>query len=105
MRHDYFKEIEIPEGVEVMIEGNVLNVKGPEGENTKEFSLRKVNLDKKDNKVVVGREKSTKREKKVTNSVAAHISNMIKGVQEKFEYNLKICSSHFPMTVSLQEER
>ncbi|HKL24276.1 MAG TPA: 50S ribosomal protein L6 [Candidatus Nanoarchaeia archaeon] len=101
MRKDYFKEIEIPEGVEVNLAegGNQITIKGPEGENTKRFSLRKVNIDKKDNKIVIGKEKSTKREKKITNSVAAHISNMIKGVREKFEYTLKVCSSHFPMTV------
>ena len=33
--------------------------------------------------------------------VKAHIKNMIKGVSEGFVYTLKICSSHFPMSVSV----
>ena len=28
---------------------------------------------------------------------------MLKGVKENFEYKLKICSSHFPITVDIQE--
>src|SRR6056297_2785465 len=99
MRQDYFKEIEIPEGVEVSIEGGLLGLKGPEGENKREFPLRNLQLEKKDNKVVIGKKGSTKREKKLINSMKAHIENMVKGVQEKFEYSLKVCSSHFPMTV------
>src|SRR6056297_2706053 len=99
MRQDYFKEIEIPEGVEVSIEGGLLGLKGPEGENKREFPLRNLQLEKKDNKVVIGKKGSTKREKKLINSIKAHIENMVKGVQEKFEYTLKVCSSHFPMNV------
>jgi len=36
------------------------------------------------------------------NTIAAHIRNMISGVKEKFTYELKICSGHFPMTVKIE---
>ena len=101
MKKELFQKIEIPEGVEVIIERNALTVKGPEGENKKIFNLGKLNLEKKDNQIILGSEKATKNEKKIMNTIKAHIMNMIKGVQEKFEYKLKICFSHFPFTIKV----
>ena len=94
-------EIIIPEGVEAKIHQNKLILKGKEGENSKEFNLGKINLEKKDKKIILSCEKTTKREKRMINTYTAHIKNMINGVQKKFEYKLKICSSHFPMTVKI----
>jgi len=94
-------EIEIPERVEAEIDKNKLILKGKEGENSKEFNLGKINLEKKDKKIILSCEKTTKREKRMINTYTAHIKNMINGVQKKFEYKLKICSSHFPMTVKI----
>ena len=99
------QEIEIPEGVEAIIKENNLILKGKEGENSREFNLNKINLEKKDKKIIFSCEKATKKEKKMINTSAAHIKNMIHGVQKKFEYKLKICSSHFPMTVKFEENK
>ena len=41
MKKDLIKKIEIPENVEVEIAGTQVKVKGPEGENIKEFKIRK----------------------------------------------------------------
>ncbi len=103
MKKQISQEIEIPEGVEANLEGNKLTVKGVEGENSREFKIGKINFEKKNNKIIISYEKATKKEKKIINTITAHIQNMIKGVQEKFEYKLKICSSHFPMTVKIEE--
>lgn len=102
MKKEIFQTIEIPGGVEAEISGSTLVVKGPEGEVKKSFKLGKVELKKEGNTIVVGNKKSTKNEKKMTNTITAHINNMIKGVQEKFEYELKICFSHFPITVEIK---
>lgn len=96
------QKIEIPEGVEVSLQDGEVSVKGSEGENKREFKFGKLNVEKKGNEIVIGFEKSTKREKKMMNTIAAHIRNMIKGVQEKFVYELKVCASHFPMTVNVE---
>ena len=99
------QEIEIPEGVEAEMKGNELVVKGPEGENSREFNLGKINLEKKEKKLIFSCDRMTKKEKKIINTSTAHIKNMILGVKKKFEYKLKICSSHFPMTVKFEENK
>jgi len=102
MRKEIFREIEIPEGVEVELVGSLLKVKGVEGESQRNFNINKVSLEKKNGMVVVGNKKATKKEKKLINSAAAHIKNMIDGVQKKFEYQLKVCFSHFPISVDIK---
>src|SRR3989344_3472504 len=72
-------EIEIPERVEAEIDKNKLILKGKEGENSKEFNLGKINLEKKDKKIILSCEKTTKREKRMINTYTAHIKNMIDG--------------------------
>jgi len=95
--------IEIPKEIEINLDGNRLTVKGPEGENEKTFNIINLVFEKKDNQIIIGCEKATKREKKMMNTISAHIKNMIKGVQKKFEYKLKVCFSHFPISIEIKE--
>ncbi len=104
MKKDLSQKIEIPERVEANIEGNMLAIKGPEGENKREFNLGKLKFEKKENEIIIGNKKATKTEKKMMNTIVAHIKNMIRGVQEKFVYELKICFSHFPITVEIKDK-
>ncbi|MEA3414299.1 MAG: 50S ribosomal protein L6 [Nanoarchaeota archaeon] len=99
MKKELFTEIEIPEGIEIKLEENNITIKGPEGENSRTFKIGRLDFNIKDNKIILGNKFSTKTEKKIMNTLVAHIKNMIKGVQEKFEYQLKICFSHFPFTI------
>ena len=102
MKKEIFKEIEIPEGVEAELDGSLLKVRGPQGENQRMFDTNKISLTKEGNKMVVGNKKATKKEKKLINSAAAHIKNMVTGVGHKFEYQLKVCFSHFPISVEIK---
>lgn len=102
MRKKIFAEIEVPEGVSAEIEGSRIFIRGGEGEISKEFAFGALELKKSEGKIIIGNEKSTKREKKQMNTIRAHIKNMIKGVQNKYEYRLKICYSHFPFTVEVK---
>lgn|SRR3989344_50103 len=103
MKKELFQIIEIPEGVEIEIDGNMLKIKGPEGENSRKFNTNKLIFEKKDEKIIIGSKKATKREKKMMNTIAKHIKNMISGIQKKFKYKLKACFSHFPISVVIKE--
>jgi len=97
--------IKIPEGIEIKLEENKIFVKGKEGELKKEFNFNNLKVEKKDNEIIISHKKATKREKKLMNTLVAHIKNMIKGVIEKFEYKLKICFSHFPISVEIKNDK
>ena len=101
----YAKEVEIPEGVEVEIEGVKVKVKGPKGELERDFGVKEVKIEKKENKVVVSSEEAKRKKKALVGTLAAHIRNMIKGVTEGFTYKLKIVFSHFPMNVEVKGDK
>lgn len=101
MKDDLTREIELKSGVTVKLEGNLLKVKGPKGEVSRVFLHPKITISVEENKVVLFAPKSTKREKTLIGSFESHIINMVRGVQEPYVYRLKICSGHFPMSVSV----
>ena len=102
MRREISNKIEIPLDVKLEINNGEVVVKGPHGENRRHFKLTGITMTKKENDLVLECKKATKKEKKMINTTASHIRNMIKGVREKFEYKMKICFSHFPMTVEVK---
>ena len=102
MKREIFQTIEIPEGIEVKMDKNIIEVKGPEGEEKKKLNLVNLEVKIKKNHLIIGCKKATKKEKKVINTTRAHINNLIKGVSNKFEYKLKICYSHFPITAEVK---
>lgn len=96
------KEVAIKDGVKAHLAGAVLKVKGPKGEVSRDFLHSKVKVSIEENKIIIKAENGTKREKTIVGAFFSHIKNMVNGVQEPFVYKLKICSGHFPMSVSLQ---
>ncbi|WP_297518252.1 50S ribosomal protein L6 [Thermococcus sp.] len=96
------EEVEIPEGVEVTVEGNTVRVKGPKGELEREFSYPGIRISTVDGRVVVFKEFPRKKDIAIARTFKAHIANMVKGVTEGFTYKLKAVYSHFPMTIKVQ---
>ncbi|WP_461863763.1 50S ribosomal protein L6 [Thermococcus sp.] len=96
------EEVEIPEGVEVTIEGNLIKVRGPKGELERELRYPGVRIFTEDGKIIVFKEFPRRRDIAIARTFKAHIANMIRGVTEGFTYRLKVLYSHFPMTVKVQ---
>ena len=89
------------QGVHASVKNSNLHVKGPKGELQRVFLYPGITLVVEGSKIVLKALKATKREKMIIGSFEAHIANMVKGVQEAHTYKLKICSGHFPMTVTV----
>ena len=97
--------VEIPEGVEVRVEGRRVTVKGRKGSLTRDFSHTSVDIEHREDIIRVWTGSRRKRERAVVKTIAAHIRNMIKGVEEGFTYKLKMVYVHFPMTVRVEGRR
>jgi large subunit ribosomal protein L6 len=94
--------VEIPDGVEGMLDGRTVTIKGEKGELVRDFSHAPINIRLNDKTVTVQASWPRKKEAALVGTVRSHIQNMIKGVTTGFTYKLKIVFSHFPITVNVQ---
>ncbi len=95
-------KLSIPEGCEFKREPALMTVKGPKGELTKSIENKNIEITQEGAELTLRFKKTSKKEKKHLFTTKAHLKNMFKGVTEGYTYKLKICSGHFPMTVSLK---
>jgi large subunit ribosomal protein L6 len=98
------KNIVVPDGVDVKIEGRTISVKGEKGSLTRDFSEAPIGLQLEDKQIIVQASWPRKREAALVGTVAAIIQNMITGVTIGFTYKLKIVFSHFPISVKVKEK-
>lgn len=102
----YFKEVEIPEGVNVEISGKKVKVSGPKGNLEREFKIKEdIKIEKKENKLIVSSESERRKIKALVGTIAAHIRNMVKGVTKGFTYKLKVIFTHFPVKVKVEDDK
>jgi len=99
------RSIEIPEGVEVKVEGRLVTVKGEKGTLIRDFSHAPVSIRSEDRKVIIQTSWPRKRETALVGTIFSHIQNMITGVTKGFTYKLKIVFAHFPMSVKVHEKK
>ncbi len=83
------KPIEIPQGVEVKIDGSKVLIKGPKGELA--FEVRsEIKIEVKEGKILVTPQIETKNTKAFWGLTRALLQNMVKGVTEGYEKKLEI---------------
>ena len=91
------RQVEIPDGVTVSLDQNAITVKGPKGEVSRKLSYPDIEITKEDSQLIVNSRLDRKRHRAMVGTLAAHIKNMIVGVTQGFEYNMKVVYSHFPI--------
>ena len=101
MKTDVREKLALPQGVTATIAGSKITVKGPKGELNRAFQVTGVKTVVEGNELVLTATKATKREIRHLYTILSHLRNMIKGVQSPYQYKLKICSGHFPMSVTV----
>ncbi|MFP4170550.1 MAG: 50S ribosomal protein L6 [Methanomassiliicoccales archaeon] len=99
------EHIELPEGVSAERKGPWVKVSGPNGEITKRLHHPRVDIQVGAGEIRVSSRMPRTREKSLVGTFAAHIRNMVQGVQEDYECRLKIVYSHFPMKVNVRGNR
>tara|TARA_A100000164_G_scaffold356230_1_gene365591 strand:- start:198 stop:734 length:537 start_codon:yes stop_codon:yes gene_type:complete len=90
--------VEIPSGVEVSIDGNIVTVKGPKGTLDKEFSPF-AELEISDNQVVIKPSNNSRSANAIYGTTRSIVANMVQGVTKPFSKNLLIEGVGFRATV------
>ncbi len=78
------KVITLPAGVEIINKDNVVTVKGPKGELTREFN-KNIGITVEGTEVTVTRPNDSKEMKTIHGTTRANLNNMVVGVSEGFE--------------------
>ena len=83
------KPIEVPKGVTISRDGDVLKVKGPKGELQQKL-VSNISVELKENEVIVTRPDDTKQNKSLHGLTRALIQNMVTGVTATYSKTLEI---------------
>ncbi len=95
-------EIEIPDEVTVTVDGDKLEFDGPGGSVERSFSHPRVGVDVEDDVVVITASDDRKDLMATVGTFESHVTNALEGVEDGFEYGMKVLYSHFPMQVEVK---
>lgn len=99
------KTVEVPEGVDVKIDGRAVTISGEKGTLTRDFSHAPLSIQKEEKLIKIRTDWPRKKEAAIVATISSHIQNMITGVTKGFTYKLKIVFSHFPISVKVEQKR
>jgi large subunit ribosomal protein L6 len=98
------RTIQIPEDVELTLQGRKVTVKGAKGTLNRDFSYAPISM-QLDGKILrIWAEWPRKKEAALVGTIYSHIQNMITGVRKGFTCKLKIVFSHFPISVKVKDK-
>ncbi|MFC5135614.1 MULTISPECIES: 50S ribosomal protein L6 [Haloferacaceae] len=94
-------EIEIPDDVSAETDHLELTVEGPNGSVTRRLWYPDVDVSVEDGAVAIATENEDAKTNATVGTFESHVSNMIHGVTEGWEYTMEVYYAHFPMQVSV----
>ena len=83
------KPIEIPAGVTITINGDVVTVKGPKGELTRSFNPD-IEIKMEENVINLSRPSESKEHRSIHGTTRSLLANMVEGVSKGFEKSLEL---------------
>ena len=98
-------KVDLSEGSSVSIDGYNVTISNDGNTISREFRHPKVSVRESEGSVEVFCDLPRRSEKAIAGTWAAHLRNMVKGVEEGFEYKLQAVYSHFPMTLKIEGNR
>ncbi len=96
------EEITVPESVKATLEDNAITITGEKGTLTRAFAHPKLTITVKGAMITIECKNPRRKDKAFTGTVVAHLKNMIRGVNEGFEYTMKTVYSHFPIKTAVE---
>lgn len=94
-------KVEIPENVQLTLDGRKITIQGPKGKIVKDFTHTKLNMSKEGNTLKLSIENPRRTQAALIGTISAHVKNMIKGVTQGWVYKMKIVFVHFPTAVKV----
>lgn len=98
------EKIEFSDDIDVSIDGDEIEVSGPNGTISKKFTDRRISIDIGDETMTLSVDSPSKEEKALLGTYTSHLKNMVTGAEEDFEYKMKVLYSHFPMQVNSKSD-
>ena len=92
----------MPDGMGASMDGNTVTLTKDGDSISREFNHNSVSVKEIDGGIEVHCKLPRRSEKAIAGTWAAHLRNMVKGLDEGFEYRLKAVFSHFPMTLKVE---
>jgi large subunit ribosomal protein L6 len=94
-------ELDIPDDVTAEMDRLDLTVEGPNGSVTRRLWFPDITVSVEGDQVVVESDASDAKTNATVGTFESHITNMIHGVTDGWEYEMEVFYSHFPMKVQV----
>ncbi len=98
-------EVIIPEGIKIIQNKHMLGFEGPLGKTFKSFRNILVNLEIKEDKVLLKSIGSRKRDYAILHTSRSIIRNICEGLVEGYTIKMKVVFAHFPITVKVEGKK